>query len=180
MYSIVVLAIIGILDEYEQLYFHWVKLPIGFFGVFAVVRMGFEALGSRYTHVFRRRFGGPNVIYVLAILSGGCLLLAVALPSVWMIPVFSLLFLFGAMGEVWIESDLQGAIRTASRATILSIQSLVLNGSAIVLAVVFGLLSQPGGLAWGFIVFSGILILFPVYAIVRGFMRRDHNSGVLP
>ena len=57
-------------------------------------------------------------------------------------------------------------IKTDQRATIISINSLVLNLSAIVLVTGFGILSRIGDLIWGFILFALLLILFSIISIV--------------
>ena len=165
VYTAVVLAVVGILDEYEQLFFHRAGLPIAFFGVFTVMRMGMEAVGSRYAHILRRTIGGDSM-YLLAFMSGLFLALALIRKSVWLIPVFSLVFLFGSAGEVLVEGGIQRLASADRRATVLSINNLILNGSAIAFILGFGFLSRIR-LEWGFYGFAMILGVFGLYATLR-------------
>jgi len=166
LYSAIVLAVIGTLDEYEQLYFNWVNLPIAFFGVLAVIVMGLQAVGNRFAYKFQRYFKNENNIYLLAMLSGISLILAISYRSLFMLPFLTLVFLFSSISEVLVESRLQKQIKTEQRATILSINSLLLNLSAIILTVGFGVLSEIGNLTWGFLAFGLLMILFSVFSII--------------
>ena len=166
LYTAVVLAVIGVLDEYEQLFFHWVGLPIAFFGVFIVMRMGLEAVGSKVAYRLQKYFKNSKNIYLFAMLSGILLIAAITMKSIFMLPVFALVFLFGSVGEVLVEAGLQRQIQSDQRATILSINSLLLNLSAIFLAVGFGILSKIGDLTWGFFAFGVLVILFSVISMV--------------
>lgn len=167
LYAAVVVAVVGILDEVEQLYYDWVHLPLVFFGVVMVGRMIFEALGSRFAHRFQRDTEDLKDINILGILSGLLLLSAAAFKSLFLILPFALVFFFGSAGEVLVEGRLQRQIETDQRATILSIHSLLINASAIVLMLGFGLLSRAGRLAWGFLFFALLLIVFSSGSLAR-------------
>jgi len=166
LYTAAVLAVFGTLDEYEQLYFNWVNLPIAFFGVLMVLRMSLEAIGCRIAHRFQGYNKNTNNIYILAIFSGIFLASSVAHQSLYMLPVFALVFLFGSMGEVLVEGRLQRNIASDQRATVLSINSFLLNASAIVLVVGFGILSEIGQLTWGFLAFASLVILFSMISMI--------------
>ncbi|MFH1942940.1 MAG: MFS transporter [bacterium] len=165
-YTAVVVAVIGILDEYEQLYLDWVRLPIALFCALIVVRMGFEAVGSRFAHIFQRRFLGMNNIYLLGIAGGILLLLSTCTRSRFMLPIFASVFLFGSMGEVLVEGGLQEQIRSDQRATIMSMNSLLLALSAILLSVGFGVLSKFGNLTWGFRFFAFLMIVYSTVSLI--------------
>lgn len=167
IYSAVVLAVVGSLDEYEQLYFHHVGLPVALFGVSTVLRMGFEALGSRYSFRFRRRLGSDNVLGVMPLISGIILSISIIFPSIGMIPVFVFLFFFGAVAEVIVESDIQDTVGSEKRATFLSIYSLMINGGALVLILIFGVMAKIGGLFLGFGMFAFMLIAYSLILIIN-------------
>lgn len=166
LYSTVVLALIGTLEELQQLYFYWVNLPIAFFGVLAASVFGLQAIGSNFAYKFQKLFNNENNIYVLSIFAGIVLLVSVIFNAVVLLIPFVLVFFFGSTSEVLIEGRLQKQIKSDQRATILSINSLLLNLSALVFIVGFGILSKLGDLTWGFIVFGVIMILFSVFSII--------------
>ena len=167
LYAAVVVAVVGILDEVEQLYYDWVHLPLAFFGVVMVGRMIFEAAGSRLAHRFQRQTQSLSNIYILGILSGFLLFFATVFRSLYLLLPFVLVFFFGSAGEVLVEGRLQKNINTNQRATILSIHSLLINASAIVLMLGFGLLSRAGHLSWGFLFFALLLIVFSSGSLAR-------------
>ena len=176
LYAAVIVAVVGILDEVEQLYYDWVHLPLTFFGVVMVGRMIFEALGSRFAHRFQRDTEDLKDIYILGILSGLLLLSAAAFKSLFLILPFVLVFFFGSAGEVLVEGRLQKSINTDQRATILSIHSLIINASAIVFMLGFGLLSRAGRLTWGFLFFALLLIVFSSGSLVRTYFTSNRKG----
>ena len=177
LYSAVFLAVVGILDEYEQLYFHWAGLPIAFFGVIMVMRMGFEALGSRWAYRFERIVQSEKNIHGLSILSGLLLIVSLTVKTVLLIPVFALVFFLGAMGEVITEARLQRQIPSGQRATILSMNNFLLGGSAIGLTLLFGGLSRIGDLTWGFYAFALIIIVYSTVSLLK---HKEQRTGENP
>ena len=92
LYTAVIVAVVGVLDEYEQLLFNRVGLPVAFFGVMIVFRMGLEAVGTRLAYKFPKYSPNQYGIYVLAILSGVLLICAVSFRTILMLPIFALVF----------------------------------------------------------------------------------------
>jgi MFS family permease len=165
MYSLVIFAVIGTLDEYNQIYYNWISLPIAFFGVVSVAIMGLQAIGNKVAYKFQKRLGNENDIYLLSILSGILLMISVIYRSLIMIPIFIFVYFFASISEVLVESRMQRKIKTGQRATIISINNLSLNLSAIALSIMFGILSIDN-LTWGFLAFGSIMILFSVVSFL--------------
>lgn len=172
-YSGIVLAVVGALDEYEQLYFHGVGLPVAFFGTFTVLRMGFEALGSRIAYRLRRRLGSRLLVSILPLISGSLLAVSIVFASIPMILLFAGLFCFGAAAEVLVEAELQEVVGSARRATFFSIRSLVMNGGALILILLFAGIVRAGGLDLGFGFFACILMGYSVLSFLRPKNRDD-------
>ena len=165
VYSAIVLGIIGILDEFEQLYFDWLGLPITFFGMVSAARMLLAAAGNKLAHRFRQWLGEFKAIYYPALGAGILLMLAVSDKSLFMLPVFAVVFFFGGVGEVLVESGLQNSISSNKRATIISINALILGISAGIFSLLFGIISKIGSLAWGFLFFALMLFVFSIFSI---------------
>ena len=166
LYSTIVLALIGTLEEFQQLYFDWVNLPIAFFGVLATIVFGLQAIGSNFAYKFQKLFSNENNIYALSIFAGIVLLVSVISNTMVLLIPFVLVFFFGSISEVLVESRLQKQIKSDQRATIISINSLLCNLSVLGFAVGFGILSKTGNLTWGFIAFALIIILFSIFSIL--------------
>jgi MFS family permease len=179
LYSFIVFAVIGTLDEYEQLYFNWINVPIAFFGVLAVTIMGSQAIGNRFAYKFQNYFRNENNIYLLSLLSGISLVMAFLYKSFLLFPFFVLVFFFSSVGEVLVETLLQKQIKAEKRATILSINNLSLNLSAIFLSIIFGILSEIN-LVWGFLFFALLVILFSLASIIykKGFRSREDRTFI--
>jgi MFS family permease len=167
LYTAVFLAVIGILDEYQQIYFRWTGLPLALFGVMMVLRMGLEAMGTRLAYRFQHVFKDERYIYGLPILSGVFIIISLMFRTVYLIPVFSLIFFLGGLGEVIVEARLQRQIDPGQRATMLSMNNFMLGGSAIGLALLFGGLSKIGGATWGFYAFAVLVILYSAGSLLN-------------
>ncbi|MFH0929599.1 MAG: MFS transporter [Candidatus Aenigmatarchaeota archaeon] len=165
-YSVVVFSFIGTLNEYEQLYFSWLDIPVSFFGVAAVTIIAVDAIGSRFAYKFKKRFDNVDFIYILSSLSGIFLIISVSFKTLLLMPFFILAFFFTSVGLVFSDAKLQREIRTHQRATIMSIKSFLSEGLAIGLIAVFGLVSQVGDLTWGFVTFGLIVIAFSVISLL--------------
>ncbi|MBU1077363.1 MAG: MFS transporter, partial [Spirochaetes bacterium] len=53
IYSFIVLSVSGTIEEYQQLYFNWLKISFSFYGVIIVIYMFFQALGNRLAYKFK-------------------------------------------------------------------------------------------------------------------------------
>ncbi len=166
IYSLIVLAISGTLDEYQQLYFDWIKIPLPFFGIVIVSIMFLQAFGNKIAHRFHAKFQDEKNIYYLSLLAGICLLLAISWNALFSLFFFILLFFWTGISEILIEDRIQQQIKTEQRATMISINSLLLNSSAIVLTTLFGITSIFKDLRGGFLAFALIMIFYSLQAIV--------------
>jgi MFS family permease len=167
LYSMIVLSIIGALDEYDQLFLNWVDVPIFLFGAWFVARFASEAVAGRIAYRVERYFKTDKIIYILSGLAGALLFLSISYPSVYMLPVYLSVYFLIAISDVFVECGLQEQIKTNERATILSINRFMENASCIVFFSVFGLLSLAGGLYLGLLFFAILLVAYSVAAIIR-------------
>jgi MFS family permease len=163
IYTALIIGIVGTVEEYVQLYFDWLGLSVSFFGLGLVFLIVIEALGNRIAYLFSKRLSFRYDLEMLGVLSGICLFISVRVRSVWMIPVFSLIFFIIAVCEVLIESRLQNEIRSKKRATMMSVASLILNLSAIPFLLLYGLISKTHDLSFGFKVFALLMALYSVF-----------------
>ncbi len=172
LYSMVIIAIVMSLDEFSQLFYEWVGLPIMFFGAAALVMMIFDAFGSRLAYKFNKRYSNQNMIYLLSIVASILLICSLFYNSFIMLIPFLLIFFFIAICRVLVESGIQKEIRTDQRATIMSINSLLVHLSAVFLAVFFGIVSELMSLRWGFAAFAFIILGFSIFSIFWNLKRK--------
>jgi MFS family permease len=133
------ISIFGDLEEFDQLYYELVNLPIWAFGVVASIGALLNALSSRLGHRFKDK---PGVHYLLLALSAACLWVAGRFPAV---PAIALLLLSYVCVEplmILVESRLQHSIRSVSRATITSVNTFLICLVGILITPVYGLISK--------------------------------------
>lgn len=166
LYSMLILTIIGVLEEYQQLYFNWIHIPIAFFGVASVLLILAQACGNRYAYKVSKVFNNRNTIYYIALLGGLSLFITPLVQSLIMMIFLIMVFFFHGLAEILLESRLQQLLKSDQRATVLSINSLLTNAIAIFLVLIFGWVSKMGGLQYGFIIFAFIMISYSVLSII--------------
>lgn len=173
LYTMLSIAVIGTLEEYVQLYFHWIRLPISFFGFAAVVVILMQSIGGRYAYKWSQFFHSDKNIYCLSLMAGILLIGSVMLRSGWMFGLFILPFLLGSAGEIILEGRLQKTIKIGQRATILSINSLLCNLSGIVLAILFGFIAKITNIKWSFFFFGGLMIGYSIFSLFKSNIYRS-------
>lgn len=171
LFSAIVITSLGVVDEYEQLYLNWVGFPVLFFGAWASFIMVLQGAGGFLAHRFKRLVGWDSSIYFLGVFAGFCLVVAVVFRSLWVLPVYAFTYFLYGVIEVIVGARLQKAIKSHTRATISSVNSLLMNFSAIFFMGFFGLLSEPFGLAGG-LLFLSFLAIIPsvVLVLVKKFL----------
>lgn len=176
IYSTIFIGIIGTLDEFDQLYYDWIQMPVAFFGVAMVARMLAEALGCRFTPVVRKYVKGFTGLLIIA--TSGMILIGLITwyPSIFWIPAIMAIFFGGAVAEVAVESDLQKSMQGTSRATVLSINSLMVNSSAMVFILIFGALSQSIHIAWGFRWLAGVILIYLILYRIKNFFTPNQKE----
>jgi len=166
LFSAVVITVLGVLEEYEQIYFHFLGLPVSFFGIIMVIIMLVQAYAGKTAFRFKNFFYHEKSYSILSLIGGLLLILSVLSNSLLLLIPFILFFYIVSISEIYIESGLQKAIKVNERATILSFHSLTVNLSAIGLTFIFGLFSKFFHLQWGFVFFGMILIVFSIFAFL--------------
>ncbi len=124
VYGLVLSGIFGNLEEFDQLYYHLVHLPLYAFGLAFFVWSSSNALGSYYAH---RLKGCACVFYLLPALSAVALIVVGRFPSLPMIALLLFSYFLSSPLNVLIESRVQNSIRSESRATVTSGISFLQN-----------------------------------------------------
>lgn len=161
LYIAVGLILFEVLEEFDQLYYLAVGLPIWLFGVVGAAILGAVALASTLAHRLARH---PALAWALP-LAGGLLLLAASFgthPAY--VLVLELAYLLVVPATVLSEARFQRLIEGRSRATTTSALAMAQNVTGILITFGFGLLAEYVGIlpAYGW---AGLLML-PVAAWV--------------
>ena len=133
------ISIVGALEEFDQLYYDLVRLPVAAFGAVMCFEMLLSALGARLAH---RMKGNPAVFAGLPLLAAVCLLLAWRFPSYAGIGLLLLAYTAITPVRILAESHLQHGITGASRATVTSAVNFIIGGLYIGVPVVLGFIAK--------------------------------------
>lgn len=166
LYSLIVFALVGTLDEYDQLFIGLVGVPLAFFGVWGSIRFGSEALGGKIAYKVEEYFKSKYTIYLLSLIAGISLLISISYPSLFILPVYVLIYFLISVSDVFVETELQKQIKTKERATIISINHFMENISSIAFLSGFGILSAIDGLYLGFLFFALLFIIYSIASLI--------------
>jgi len=137
-----IFGIFGNLDEFDQLYYQFVNLPIWAFGIMGAIWSGINATGSYFAHKFEKKY---FIYYTIPILSGILLFLTGYFPAIWMIFAIMGSYLLVSPFKILIDSKIQHTISSKSRATITSVASFLINIVGALSFPAFGLLANKFG-----------------------------------
>ena len=134
-----VIYIIWDIEEYDQLYYHFVGLPFYAFGIFGLICSLLNSMGSLFAYKLKDH---TSSFFWLPLFSSATLMMVGLFPSVPMIAALLLSYLFISTVQVLTESKIQHNIKSDSRATVTSLQKLFCDLIGIFLLLIFGLISK--------------------------------------
>ncbi|MCC7408538.1 MAG: MFS transporter [Phycisphaeraceae bacterium] len=161
--------VLGVMDEYDPLYYTLVGVPLYLLGGLMAVRAVVESSGK----LLACRLGRRPILEWLIPAAVGLLLVIVGLyPCKIMTCLIILSYFMLSPLEVIMEGRLQRSISSASRATTLSAASLINEAFGLSLMVMTGLIARSWGLGGCYVCFGLILLIFPIALIARARFRR--------
>ncbi len=149
----------GVLEEYDQLYAQRVGLSFGMVGVWGASRTGMESLGCWFADRAKRIFGTAKGISILAAVAGLLLFVSVYVNEVYMLPVYGLFYMLTSCAYVLAEGRIQRLADSSQRATVLSINSLLINLSGFIILLGFGVICEYWSMRIGFLAMAVLLVL---------------------
>ena len=162
IYTLVLAGIFGNLEEFDQLYYQLVHLPIVYFGVVGFIWSIAIALTSDNAHKLKKY---PVIYYLPSIISGIFLILVAKLPSIPMIILLVAAHAIVAPLRVLTESKIQREIKSISRATVTSIIAFLEQGFGGLLLLLFGLVSRIWNLQAIYLFAAIILLIFSAWSV---------------
>jgi MFS family permease len=153
----------GTLEEFDQLYYHLVKLPIFAFGIAGFVWSALNAIGAHYAYKLTDK---SWVFYLFPLLSSIGIIIVARFPSVPIIAVLWFSYFLAAPLQVLAESRIQRNIKSASRATVTSINAFFLNLSAALLSPILGFIGKVWNLQAIYLSMGILLLVFAFWAFL--------------
>lgn len=172
------LTIVNNMEEYDQLYYKLVHIPIYVFGIIFLFGVLLEAFSALYAYKIKGLYWTE---YTFLFLIGLCFFLMGALPNQVMILLLPLAYILNAPLRVLNISAIQNTIKSMSRATVTSVSTLFQGAFSIVFVLIFGTISSIWNLEASYIFAGSLLMLFSFWVLTKRKTRRSvKNGGVAP
>ncbi|SMQ65082.1 Predicted arabinose efflux permease, MFS family [Devosia lucknowensis] len=172
-YIAVGLVVFQLLEEFDQLYYLAISLPIWAWGVAGAAVEFLFAGASLFAH---RLDGRPWLAWLLPLVGGVLLVLASVGASPWFVLLLCAAYVVMAPINVLAEARFQRVMEGRSRATTTSALVMAENVSGIVLTLAFSLLAERVGIlpayGWAGLVMAP-LALWVIYGQRRGLRATD-------
>jgi len=160
--AIVALGVLGNLEEYDQLYFELVSLPVAMFGIMAFLPSIISAFVEGNSFRLKNK---PWAFFVLPLLSGIFFLLTgliINMPSIiFLIMGYIIISPLNVLGEAFIQKEINGN----NRATIISVVNFSKHLMGILFYVLFAIIISLFELSGIYLTTSIILFCFALYSI---------------
>lgn len=155
------LAVLGSLEEFDQLFYVAVGLPVWVWGL-AIGATGLLHMGaSLYAHRLRP---WRAVLWALPVAAGCALLAAGALaPAPWAVALLIMAYAVVAPAEVLVTARFQRALSGDSRATATSALNVCREGASVVCMIGFGLLADAAGIVSAYQVAGALMLVFAAW-----------------
>ncbi|WP_375597317.1 MFS transporter [Devosia sp. Naph2] len=142
-YIAVGLVVFELIEEFDQLYFLAVNLPVWAWGIAGASIEFFYALSSIHAH---RLSGRPWLAWLLPLIGGGLLVLASLGTTPWYVLLLCLAYVLMAPLGVLAEARFHRVMEGTSRATTTSALVMAENVSGIIGTLAFGFLAERVGI----------------------------------
>lgn len=163
IYYNIIFLMFGLLEEFNQLYYELVKLPIYAFGIAGFIVASCSAIGFFYAHKFNN---ATWIFYIFPLLCSVFFGFVACFPGrMILILIFLSYFLYAPL-LVLTESKIQRNIRSISRATVSSINAFFLNLLGTMVIPIFGIIGKLWNLQAIFLTVSVILFFFSIWSFM--------------
>ena len=175
--TVILGATLNLADEYGQLYFVRVGIPIFVFGYLAAVGNGIEAISAKFSYKLRGYSRGKIYTFLIFV-SGGGFVLAGALKS-----PFGAVFIFLPLLAYYvsfplISSDLHREFSSGQRATGESFISLLKMTVYIPVALGFGLIADRVSVFSAYITVGAFVGLYLIIFVLVSFRKIGHIETI--
>ncbi len=168
LYSAIVYAALGMLDEYDQVMLSsWFNMSKTFIGIWLATAMGISSLSGLYAHKLKHM--GWGFLNTIAAVSGILLIIICLFNTKPLLGTFLIFWTFSVLINVLTQGIIQREIPSGERATITSVNSLVTETGSVILGLIFGFIANRYGIQIGY-GFYGIVII--TYLSVKLLIRR--------
>ncbi len=153
-------------DEYWQLYASAVAFPVILFGLYGVSHQGGAALSSLFVDRFKERLTYRHAFGAGLVISIACITFAALIHSPWsLIPLLVMNAAFYVLEPLW-SGFLHHRTPSEMRATVESVQSLVLHVAGALVGLAFGWIATRWSIFAGFGFLAAVLAAYLPYYLL--------------
>ena len=158
------ISVFGNLEEFDQLYYKLAEIPLFLFGFISFAGSGLAALAGWLAYKFKSI---KSIIYLSPLLASIMLLLIGLKPSFVMVALLVISAVVVIPADVLLEAKMQREIKSNSRATVISIKTLVLEVFAVLCTFGVGLVSKYLEFQNAYIILGVFLFLFSIWVFAK-------------
>ncbi len=167
IYSAIVYAALGMLDEYDQvLMSSWLGLPNSFIGIWLATCVAISSIGAFFAHKVKNM--GWKVLNPIAVATGILLIIVTFFRSPFLLGILVLMYVFALLISVIVQGMIQREIATDERATITSVNAVVTEAGATVLGLAFGFIANQYGIQVGYGFFGVVILVYMSGQLIIG------------
>jgi len=159
LYSGIVLAAFGVLEEYDQVLLSYrLGLPNSFIGIWLAAGIGVSSVCAFYAH--RIKHMSWRVLNIVAAVTGTVLIIVALSKSLILLGILLLLGVFNGLVGVLTQGVIQKEIDSDERATITSVNTFVMEIGAIILGLTFAFVADRFGIHIGYGLFGVVVLVY--------------------
>ncbi|MFN8673109.1 MAG: MFS transporter [Candidatus Sericytochromatia bacterium] len=156
--SILMVATIGYIDEYWQIYFEKVNFPIILFGIYSIFREFFSAISRFLAYKIKEKISITNIFSISLFFSALFIIITGFMANKIGIIFMTLVFIFSGMIDILSLGYIHHKVESKYRATIESVFNFIERFFVIIIGLIFSYVSTNFSIFSGFI-FLGIFML---------------------
>ena len=175
LYSGIVFAILGFLEEYDQVL---ISQRLGFsntfIGIWAAVAVCVSSAGAFFAH--RLKNLGWRILTMIAVITGTSLVAISFIQSSVILGFLLVICISLVLTGVTIEGMIQREIKSEERATITSACGVISEIGTVIFGLVFGFIANKFGIHIGYGVLGAVILIYISVQFLTGLRKRSDST----
>lgn len=170
LYSVIVIATLGLLEEYDQvLISERLRFSNTFIGIWAAIAVCVSSIGSFFAHRFKNL--GWRVLSIIGITTGIGLVIISLVRSPFILVCLLINCISLLLGLVTIEGMIQREIKTEERATISSVCGVMGEVGTVIFSLFVGFVANKFGIHIGYGVLGVVILVYILIQFIMGLRK---------
>jgi MFS family permease len=175
LYAIILGANINYIDEYWQIYFKDIGIPLEAYGIFSVSYSVIMSITAFYAYRLKENFNYKIIFSACIFFIGIFVLTSSFIHTAYGFLILLLVYLFFGLTEPLCLGYIHHRTASVHRATVESFYSLVLRLATIIIGLIFGYISNNLSIFLGFRFLGIVLLGYCLYYFLFQFKHLEEN-----